>query len=90
MAVRGKAGIGANLVIIPHADRAPAHAGGVMIIGKAEMVARIEPAMVRMAKAAKGSNVYHVVFSPRRGVVAGMRVRWGGEAGVQPLRAAIA
>ncbi len=36
-------------IVVPHADRAPAHASRVAIVGEAEMMAGIEPAVIGMA-----------------------------------------
>lgn len=57
--MRRETGIGADFVVVPHPDRAPAHPGGVVIIGEAEMVPRIEPTVIGMAEAGKGSFLDH-------------------------------
>ena len=52
--MRREAGLRSDAVVVPDADPAPAHAGRVVIIGEAEMVAGVEPAMVGMAERMKG------------------------------------
>src|SRR6516162_1349410 len=57
--VRRKPGVRGDRVVIPYPDRAPAHALGVMVFGKREMVLGVEPAVVGAAEAFKGSAFYH-------------------------------
>jgi hypothetical protein len=48
-----------------------------MVIGEAEMVPCIEPAVVGVAQGIEGSDIDHGSVSHRRGVDAGMRAMWG-------------
>jgi len=49
MRVRGKAGVGRDGIVIPHADATPAHARLIVIIGEREVMFGIEPAVVGAA-----------------------------------------
>ena len=55
--MRRKAALRGDLVVVPDADPAPAHAGRVVIIGEGEMVAGIEPAVVGVAEAVEFADV---------------------------------
>ena len=57
--VRVEAGIGGDLVIVPHPQPAPIHPGGVAVIGEGEMVTGLQPAMVGTAEGAEGSDFDH-------------------------------
>jgi hypothetical protein len=63
----GKAAFGRDGVIVPHAQVAPMHAVGLVIIGEGEVVAGVEPAVVGMADPGEGAQFDHGV-SPRLGV----------------------
>ena len=52
--MRRKTTLRGDLVVVPDADPAPAHAAGIVIAGEGEMVAGIEPAVVGMAEAGEG------------------------------------
>ena len=57
--MRRKAALGGDPVIVPDANAPPAHARRIVIIGEAEMVAGIEPAVVGVAQRSEGSDVDH-------------------------------
>src|SRR3954452_13846808 len=57
--MRWKSALGADLVVVPHADPAPAHPGRVMIAREREMMAGVEPAVVGVAEAVEGADVDH-------------------------------
>ncbi len=59
--VRRKTRMRCDSVVVPHADRAPAHALRIVIIGEAEVMACIEPAVIGVAKRGEGANVDHGV-----------------------------
>jgi len=59
MGMRREAAPGRDPVVVPDSDRAPAHAGGIVIAGEGKVMAGIKPAVVGMAKAAERSNVDH-------------------------------
>jgi hypothetical protein len=48
-----------------------------VVIGEAEVVPRVEPAVVGVAKRGEGSDIDHGSVSHRRGVDAGMQAMWG-------------
>ena len=50
-----KAAASGDLVIVPDAQRAPVHAQWVMVLGKREMVASIQPAVLGMAELIEGA-----------------------------------
>ncbi len=52
--VRREAGLRRDLVVVPHPDRAPAHAVRVVVAGEREVVVGLEPAVVGAAERAKG------------------------------------
>jgi hypothetical protein len=58
-----EAALGGDRVVIPDTEPAPAHPGGIVIFGKAEMVARVEPAMIGMAEAGEGAKLDHRTVS---------------------------
>ena len=60
MRMRRKAGVRRDLVVVPDAQRADAHALRIIIIGEGEMVLGIEPAMVGAAQAFERSAFDHV------------------------------
>ena len=76
MRMRGKAGAGRNGVIVPNPDCAPAHAGGIAVVGEREVMAGIKPAVIGVAKASEWTDFDHGIFQPRRGVFAGIVRRW--------------
>ena len=51
--------LGRNGVIIPDPQWSDIHAVGVHVFGEAEMMFRIEPAMIGMAKGVEGANFNH-------------------------------
>ena len=55
----GKPLFGGDQVVVPHADRAPAHALGIVVVGEAEMEAGVEPAVVAVRQALEGTDVDH-------------------------------
>ena len=57
--VRRKAGLRRDLVVVPDAQRAPIHALGIAVIGKGEMMAGVEPAVVAAAQAVESSAFDH-------------------------------
>jgi len=59
MRMRVEAGARRNLVVVPHAQPAPAHARGVAIAGEGEMMARAQPAMVGTAQPGEGTRIDH-------------------------------
>ena len=65
--MRREAGLGPDLVVVPHPKGAPAHATGVMPTGEGEMVARVQPAMIRVAELRKGTVLYHASEDRRAG-----------------------
>ena len=65
MRVRRKPGLRRDLVVVPDAQRAPPHALGVAVIGKREMMAGLQPAMVAAAEAVERPAFDHDM-SPRR------------------------
>src|SRR5208282_5942385 len=67
--VRWKPGVGRDRVVIPHSQRAPAHALGVMVVGEREMVLGVEPTVVRTAQAFEGSAFDHLSSPVRQGKV---------------------
>ena len=54
MRMRREAGVGSDLVVVPHAQGSVPEALGVVIAGEGEMMLRLEPAMVGAAKSSKG------------------------------------
>ena len=76
MGMRGKARLRGDAVIVPDAQGAPAHPGRIVIIGKAEMVSGVQPAMLRMGQFGEWSYFDHVGVPPRRGDAAGMDRKW--------------
>jgi hypothetical protein len=46
-------------IVVPDAQIAPAHPGGIMIAGKREVVSGIEPAVIFAAKAGKRTKFDH-------------------------------
>src|SRR3546814_18658387 len=64
--MRRKARLCRNAVVIPHAQRAPAHAVGIAIAREREMMAGVEPAVVGVAQAVEFANDVHglVLSSP--------------------------
>ena len=61
--VRWKTGLRRDLVVVPDAQRAPVHALRVAVIGKREMVPRVEPAEVAAAQAVERPASDHDVVS---------------------------
>src|SRR5262249_38404792 len=59
--MRGKAGLRRDLVVVPHPQRAPAHALGIVVPSEGEMVLGLEPAMVRAAELFEWSYFDHDV-----------------------------
>ena len=48
--MRREAGMRRDLVVVPHPDRAPAHALGIVVAAEREMMLGLEPTMVGAAK----------------------------------------
>src|SRR6185369_2518738 len=57
--MRREATLRRDLVVVPDADPAPAHAARVVIIGEGEMVAGVQPAVVGMAETVEFADVDH-------------------------------
>ena len=57
----GKARIGGDLVVVPNAQRAPAHSGRVRKVAEREVVPGLEPAMIRGGKLIEWSAFEHRV-----------------------------
>jgi hypothetical protein len=57
-----EAGVRRDGVVVPHAQRAPAHAGGIAVVGEGEVVPGLEPAVVGGAQAVEGSAFDHAVL----------------------------
>ena len=57
--MRGEPGLTLDRVIVPDPDVAPPHTVGIMIIGKAEMMTRIEPAVIGVPKGSERTNIDH-------------------------------
>lgn len=76
MGMRRKAAARADRIVIPDSDRTPAYPRRIMIGCKAEVVSGIQPAVVRVAQASKGSYFDHGCNPPRRDVNAGTSHRW--------------
>jgi hypothetical protein len=57
--VRRKAALRRDLVVVPHADPAPAHSARVIVIREGEMVAGIKPPVVGVAEGVEGADVDH-------------------------------
>src|SRR3546814_19890412 len=49
MGMRRKPGTSGDGVVVPHPDRAPTHAGGIIIIREGEMMAGVKPAKIGRA-----------------------------------------
>src|ERR1051325_1437535 len=59
--VRREPGAGRGLVVVPDAQRAPAHALGVMVTREGEMMPGVEPVEALAAEAGKGTAFDHVL-----------------------------
>jgi hypothetical protein len=59
VAVGREAGFRRDLVVIPHAEIAPAHAGRIAPIGEGEVVAGVQPVVAEPAKPAGGAALDH-------------------------------
>lgn len=57
--VRRETAASRNQVVVPDSQVAPVHTGGVVVLGKREMVMGIEPAVVGVAEAFEGSQLQH-------------------------------
>ncbi len=57
--MRREAGVGGDLVVVPDAKRAPAHALGIVVVGEGEVVLGLQPAVVGAAEARKGTFLNH-------------------------------
>src|SRR3954469_13060714 len=66
MRMRRETALRCDLVVVPDAYAAPAHALEVMIVREGEMMARVEPSMVGLAEAVEGANVNHDADLARR------------------------
>src|SRR5262249_38227490 len=60
MGMRRKPGVRRDRIVVPHPQRAPAHALGVMIVGEREMMLGVEPAVVCSPQAFEGSAFDHL------------------------------
>ena len=60
--VRRKSLLRRDRVIVPDTDRAPAHAIRVLIAGKTEVVARIEPTVIGSTERGEWANINHGIF----------------------------
>ena len=61
VAVRGETGLRGDGIVVPHPDRAPAHPGGVVVTGEAEVMACVQPAVVGVAETGERSDIDHGV-----------------------------
>ena len=64
-----KPGVRRDRIVIPYPERAPAHALGVVVLGKREMVLGVEPAMIGPAEAFNGSAFDHPASPIHRGEI---------------------
>jgi len=74
--MRGEPAVRGDGVVVPDTDRAPAHPGAVVISGKTEVVAGIEPAVLGMAERGKRTNFDHRSFHLGGKHGAGMETKW--------------
>src|SRR5579863_7008131 len=63
MRMRWKSVVGRNPIFIDDAQRAKSHPLGIPIVGKAEGVLRLEPAVISTAAFGAGTNLNHGRFS---------------------------
>src|SRR5262245_7287465 len=59
MGMRWKARVGRDLVVVPNAQGAPAHARRIMVIAERKVVLGLQPAMVRTGELIEGSTFDH-------------------------------
>ena len=59
MGMGRKAGVRCDLVVIPHPQGAVAHIGGIVVVGKREVMLGLQPAVVRAAEFCKGFQFDH-------------------------------
>jgi hypothetical protein len=57
--MRWEAGVGGDLVIVPHAQRAPTHASRVDVFAEGKVVPGLQPAMVRGGELVEWSAFDH-------------------------------
>src|SRR6185312_1740416 len=57
--MRVEASAGRNLVVVPDPERAEAHPVGVMVISEAEVMARVQPLVLKAPKARERPHVDH-------------------------------
>ena len=60
--VRLEARLRRDAVVVPDAQAAPAHALDIVIIGKGKMVARVQPAVLRMTKLGIWTSFDHLAL----------------------------
>src|SRR5206468_7768299 len=60
MRVRRKPGAGRDLVVVPDAQRTPAHSFGIVVMREGEVMAGIEPIEAFAAEAGEGTAFDHV------------------------------
>ena len=63
MRMRREAGLRRDRIVVPDADRTPAHPLRVVIAGETEMMPRVEPAMIGMAERSERAKVDHLPVS---------------------------
>ncbi len=66
MRVRREAGLGGDDVVVPDAQRTPAHPPGIVIIREREVVVRVQPAVICTAKRIEGTKLDHVYLRAGR------------------------
>ena len=57
--VRRESLLGGDLIVVPHADAAPAHASRITVAREGEMMTGVEPAVVGVAERIEFSDVDH-------------------------------
>src|SRR4029077_12903811 len=62
MGMGGKAGVRRDLVVVPHAQRAVAHIGGIIVTGEREVVSGLQPAVIGAAEFVERSEIDHGIF----------------------------
>ena len=60
--VRIEAGSRRDSIVVPHPNRAPTHACGIVIARETEVMTGIEPAVVGMAKPSEGTKFNHGII----------------------------
>ena len=62
MGMGGKAGVGRDLVVVPHPQRAMAHIAGIIMAAEREVMLGLQPAVVGAAEFVEGSEFDHGIF----------------------------